>query len=144
MATIAKRTNPKLWDEVKSEITAGDRGGNAGQWSARKAQLSVHEYKRRGGGYVGRKPAGNGLVAWTKEEWGTRSGEESLKSGERYLPRKTRQTLTSKDYERTTAKKRADTKSGKQFSSQPADVADKTARSRKQPKDIPSKKRRSK
>ena len=141
MATSAKRTDPKLWDEVKSEITAGDRGGNAGQWSARKAQLSVHEYKRRGGGYIGPKRADNGLTEWTNEDWGTRSGAESLKSGERYLPRKARQSLTKSEYDRTTEKKRTDLKSGKQFSKQPPDVAGKTAQSRIEDKKRPAKHR---
>lgn len=51
MSQTAKRTDPMLWERVKSEITAGDKGGDAGEWSARKAQMSVSEYKRRGGGY---------------------------------------------------------------------------------------------
>ena len=29
------------------------RGGKAGQWSARKAQLLASEYKKAGGGYRG-------------------------------------------------------------------------------------------
>ena len=130
MATTAKRSDPKLWEKVKIDITADDRGGEAGQWSARKAQLSVQEYKRRGGGYAGAKQADNSLTKWTKEDWGTKSGCESLKSGERYLPRKARESLTKKEYDATTDKKRADLKAGKQFSRQPAAIAAKTASSR--------------
>ena len=55
MADTAKKTDPALWDRVKQEIAEGDRGGKSGQWSARKAQLASQEYKRRGGGYAGRK-----------------------------------------------------------------------------------------
>jgi len=34
-----------------SRIKAGTKGGNAGQWSARKAQLLASQYKKKGGGY---------------------------------------------------------------------------------------------
>ena len=30
---------------------AGTKGGKAGQWSARKAQMLAKEYKAKGGGY---------------------------------------------------------------------------------------------
>jgi|TARA_R100001086_G_scaffold117453_1_gene60310 hypothetical protein len=32
-------------------IKAGSKGGNPGQWSARKAQLLAARYKKGGGGY---------------------------------------------------------------------------------------------
>ena len=32
-------------------IKAGTKGGNAGQWSARKAQMLAKAYKDAGGGY---------------------------------------------------------------------------------------------
>jgi hypothetical protein len=67
MSKTAQRTDPKLWEKVKSEITKGRKGGDAGQWSARKAQLAVQEYKKRGGRYVGRKAADNTLARWTDE-----------------------------------------------------------------------------
>ena len=67
------------------------------------------------------------MTEWTREEWGTKSGEKSLESGERYLPKKAREELSAEEYARTSAKKRADLKKGKQFSAQPADVAAKTA-----------------
>ncbi len=128
MAKTAERTDPKLWDKVKTEVTEGDKGGRPGQWSARKAQLAVHEYKDEGGGYKGDKSADNALSQWTREDWGTKSGENSEDTGERYLPKQARESLTDAEYNRTTAKKRADTRKGKQFSAQPKDVADKTAR----------------
>ena len=34
-----------------NRIKAGTKGGNAGQWSARKAQMLAREYKKAGGGY---------------------------------------------------------------------------------------------
>jgi len=34
-----------------NSIKAGSKGGNPGQWSARKAQLLASRYKKSGGGY---------------------------------------------------------------------------------------------
>jgi len=130
MASSAERTNPALWERVKHEITEGDKGGNAGEWSARKAQMAVQRYKTEGGGYKGRKAADNHLAQWTREEWGTKSGEASKETGERYLPKRARAALSDQEYTRTTAKKRADTAKGKQFSAQPAEIAAKTADAR--------------
>lgn len=130
MAASAKKTDPKLWDKVKDRITKGDKGGHAGQWSARKAQMAVQEYKKAGGGYEGRKTADNHLSQWTQEEWGTKSGQNSGKTGERYLPKQAREHLSDSEYRRTTAKKRADTAQGRQHSAQPRDIARKTAADR--------------
>jgi hypothetical protein len=130
MASTAKRTDPRLWETVKAEITAGSKGGTRGQWSARKAQMATAEYRKRGGGYAGPKRGDNGLAQWTKEEWGTASGRRSRDTGERYLPKDARKDLTAEEYRRTSAKKRADTRAGRQFSAQPKDVARKTSRHR--------------
>ncbi len=127
MTETAERTDPALWDEVKQAITAGDKGGDAGEWSARKAQMAVAEYKKRGGGYVGVKDPHNSLHEWSEEDWGTKSGKKSGDTHERYLPRAARDAISDDDYRRTTAKKRADTKKGRQHSPQPKDVAEKTA-----------------
>jgi hypothetical protein len=130
MSETAEKTDPELWEKVKKRVTAGDKGGDKGEWSARKAQLAVAEYKKAGGGYRGKKDPHNHLTEWTREEWGTKSGKESGETGERYLPKKAREALSDAEYKRTTAKKRADTRKGKQFSAQPKDVADKTAAAR--------------
>lgn len=75
------------------------------------------------------------LKKWGKEDWGTKSGKNSTQgkkaSGERYLPKKARQALSDKEYARSTAKKRAAIRKGKQHSKQPDDVAKKTAKYRK-------------
>jgi hypothetical protein len=133
MAATAKRTDPKLWERVKAKITRGSKGGDPGEWSARKAQLAVAEYKRAGGGYRGRKGADNHLVQWQREDWGTKSGRTSRATGERYLPKRARERLTDEEYRRTTAKKRADSRKGRQFSKQPREVARKAAAARKAP-----------
>jgi hypothetical protein len=127
MGSTARRSDPALWEQVKRGITEGNKGGAPGQWSARKAQMAVQEYKRRGGGYEGSKSPDNNLHQWTKEDWGTGSGKRSSDSGERYLPRQAREHLSEEEYRRTSAKKRDDTRDGQQFSRQPDDVARKTA-----------------
>jgi len=71
------------------------------------------------------------LKNWTKQDWGTKSGKPSAKTGERYLPKKAISALSSKEYAATTRKKKADTAKGKQHSSQPKKVAKKTAKYRK-------------
>ena len=129
------RSNEKLWKKVVAEVKAGTKGGNAGQWSARKAQLATLLYKKRGGKYTGAKTeAQKDLTKWTKEDWGTKSGKNSTQgkeaTGERYLPKKARESLSDKEYKATSAKKRKDTKDGKQFSKQPKKVAEKTAKHR--------------
>jgi hypothetical protein len=131
MSAVAEKTDPKLWEKVKAEVTKGDKGGKPGQWSARKAQMASHEYQAAGGGYKGKKTADNHLEQWQEEDWGTKSGRKSSETGERYLPEKAREHLTDAEYKRTTAKKRADSRQGKQFSAQPKDVAAKTAKDRK-------------
>ena len=44
-------TKPAMRKRLFNKIKAGTKGGNAGQWSARKAQLLASEYKKAGGGY---------------------------------------------------------------------------------------------
>lgn len=130
MPHSALRTDPELWEAVKRDVTRGSKGGRAGQWSARKAQIAVQEYKRRGGAYADRKTRDNNLTQWTREEWGTRSGGRSRDTGERYLPERVLEALSDEEYARTTAKKRRDTRQGRQFSRQPRDVARKAAKAR--------------
>lgn len=126
----AKKTDPDLWEEVKQEYMESDKGGDRGQWSARKAQLAVQEYKRRGGGYDDDGPdqEDTDLHQWTEEDWGTRSGGKSDDTGERYLPKKVRMLLTEDEYARSTQKK----KDGEtQFVDQPDDVKEKVAHIKK-------------
>lgn len=128
-------TKPELRERIKDRIKAGGKGGKPGQWSARKAQMLAQEYKKAGGGYKGgKKESQKSLSKWTKEEWGTKSGKPSTQgkkaTGERYLPKKARESLSKEEYARTSRKKREDSKKGKQFSKQPKDVAKKTAKYR--------------
>lgn len=128
-------TNPQMRERIKNRIMAGSKGGKPGQWSARKAQLLAQAYKKAGGGYSGSKTAKQkSLSKWTKEEWGTKSGKPSTQgpkaTGERYLPKKAREALSSKEYAATSKAKREGTRKGKQFVAQPKNIAKKTARYR--------------
>jgi hypothetical protein len=44
-------TKPTMRKALFEKIKAGTKGGDAGEWSARKAQLLAKEYKAAGGGY---------------------------------------------------------------------------------------------
>ena len=126
------RTNEKLWEKSKAEA----KSKMGGKHSARAIQLAGKIYKEKGGEYTGKKTAAQkSMSKWAKEDWGTKSGKNSTlgskATGERYLPKKAREALSSAEYKRTSDKKKEDTKKGKQFSKQPESVAKKTARFRK-------------
>ncbi len=44
-------TKPTMRKRLFEKIKAGSKGGDPGEWSARKAQLLAREYKKAGGGY---------------------------------------------------------------------------------------------
>lgn len=44
-------TKPTMRKTLFERIKAGSKGGDPGEWSARKAQLLAREYKSKGGGY---------------------------------------------------------------------------------------------
>ena len=44
-------TNPTMRRNLFNRIKRGTKGGKAGQWSARKAQMLAKAYKAAGGGY---------------------------------------------------------------------------------------------
>jgi hypothetical protein len=126
------RSNPTLWEKAKSEAKAK----MGGKHSARAMQLAGKIYKEKGGTYSGPKTESQkDLSKWTKEDWGTKSGKPSTQgpkaTGERYLPKKARESLSSKEYAATTRAKRKGTKEGKQFVAQPKNIAERTAKYRK-------------
>jgi hypothetical protein len=55
------------------------------------------------------KKSQKSLKKWTSEDWGTKSGKPSTQgpkaTGERYLPKKARESLSAKEYAATTKKK---------------------------------------
>jgi len=44
-------TKPGMRKTLFNKIKAGTKGGDPGEWSARKAQLLAVQYKKAGGGY---------------------------------------------------------------------------------------------
>jgi len=71
------------------------------------------------------------LKAWTRQDWRTKSGKPSGKTGERYLPAAAIKALSPQEYQATTRAKREGTRAGKQFVRQPKKIQAKTARFRR-------------
>lgn len=44
-------TKPSMRKALFNKIKSGSKGGDAGQWSARKSQMLAREYKAKGGSY---------------------------------------------------------------------------------------------
>ena len=112
-------TDPALRQRLKDEITQGDKGGRSGQWSARKAQLLVHEYEKAGGGYKEDKQTDEQkhLHEWTEEEWTTADGKPAEREDgmHRYLPKEAWDKLTPEEKAATEAKKHEGDEAGHQF-----------------------------
>lgn len=120
--STATKTKPSLWKGIVSRVKSGSKGGNAGEWSARKAQLAVGLYKKAGGGYSGAKSSSNSLSKWGKQKWTTSSGKPS-EGKRRYLPKAAWAALSPSERAATNkAKSQGDSK-GKQFVKQPSEVA---------------------
>lgn len=130
-------TDPALRERIKRRIVAGSRGGKAGQWSARKAQLIAAEYKAAGGGYRSgaRTEAQRSLRKWTAEKWTTSDGKPAIRRGGsvRYLPRDAWDMLTPAQKAATNRKKREGSLTGSQFvaNTRAAAKAGKAVRSRR-------------
>ena len=127
---VATKTKPKLWAQIVAEVKAGSAGGKPGQWSGRKAQIATARYKKRGGGYKGKKSGSNSLSRWSKQKWRTSSGKPS-EGKRRYLPDKAWSKLSKSERKATNAAKAKGNKQGKQFVKQPKKIAKKTRKYRK-------------
>lgn len=127
--SVAKKTNPSKWKAVVAKVKASTKGGDPGEWSARKAQLAVQEYKKSGGGYVGPKSSDNSLSKWTDQKWTTSDGSPS-QGKKRYLPEKAWSSLSAGEKAATNRAKAAGNAQGKQFVAQPKAVAKKVAKFR--------------
>jgi hypothetical protein len=127
--SVAKKTNPSKWKAVVAKVKASTKGGDTGEWSARKAQLAVQEYKASGGGYVGKKSSDNSLSKWTDQKWKTSDGTPS-QGKKRYLPEKAWSSLSTGEKAATNRAKAAGNAQGKQFVAQPKTVAKKVAKFR--------------
>ena len=127
--SVAKKTNPSKWKAVVAKVKASTKGGDPGEWSARKSQLAVQEYKASGGGYVGKKSSDNSLSKWTDQKWKTSDGSPS-EGKKRYLPEKAWSSLSTGEKAATNRTKAAGNAQGKQFVAQPKTVAKKVAKFR--------------
>ena len=117
-AADARYTDPALRERLKRRITAGTKGGRAGQWSARKAQLLARAYEEAGGGYTGgRDERQRHLAEWTEEHWTTADGAPAERGDgtHRYLPEKAWGKLTAAQKRATDRKKVAGSRRGEQF-----------------------------
>jgi hypothetical protein len=111
-------TKPELREKIKERVVAGSKGGRAGQWSARKAQLVAHEYTAEGGGYGRtRNPAQKSLQQWGDERWHTSDSKPAVQRNKtrRYLPDAAWKQLSPQQRKATDRKKVAGSKRGKQF-----------------------------
>jgi hypothetical protein len=127
------RTNEKLWKRIVASVKAGSKGGDPGEWSARKAQLATLRYKKAGGGYSGSKTkAQQSLSKWTREKWRTSDGKPAARKGgtTRYLPNAAWKKLSAAEKAATNRKKLAGDRSGRQFvpNTKAAKAASKSAR----------------
>jgi hypothetical protein len=119
-------TKPALRERIKKQVMAGSSGGDAGEWSARKAHLVTQKYKAAGGGFSGAKTEGQkSLSKWTKEDWKTSDGKPS-EGKKRYLPAKAWDSLSPSEKASTNKAKSQGDKQGKQFVPQPKKIAQKT------------------
>lgn len=123
-------TKPSLRERLKDKIMSGSKGGDPGEWSARKAQLLATEYEKAGGGYSGAKTgAQKSLSKWTGEKWRTSDGKPS-EGKKRYLPEKAWSALSASEKAATNKAKAEGNSKGKQFVKQPESVAKKAAKYR--------------
>jgi len=138
----SRYTKPELRKKIYDKIKRGSKGGDAGEWSARKAQLLAKEYEKQGGGY--RKSLGDeqkSLKKWSAQDWMTSGTFENKKKGKnkevksegskRYLPKKAWEALSESEKKKTNKSKSKGNKEGKQFVAQPKDIAKKTSKYRK-------------
>lgn len=112
------RTDKPRWKRIVASVKAGSKGGNPGQWSARKAQLATLRYKKSGGGYSGPKTkAQKSLTKWTGEKWRTSDSKPAKRKGgtSRYLPDAAWKRLTPAQKAATNRVKRTGSRAGKQF-----------------------------
>jgi hypothetical protein len=137
-------TDPVLRERLKKKILAGDKGGDPGEWSARKAQLLTRAYEKAGGAYKNSKrtESQKSLQTWTEEDWTTSDGGPSQREGGkvRYLPKEAWENLSEAEKKQANASKRKGDRAGKQFVPNPE--AAKDARKAAQEKKSVSKKRK--
>lgn len=114
-----KYTKPELRRKIKQEIMESDKGGKPGQWSARKSQLLVQEYEKRGGGYQGEKDeAARSLEEWTEQNWQTQEEDGKARKNnktKRYLPQEVWERLSEEEKQEVEENKQSASQQGEQY-----------------------------
>jgi hypothetical protein len=115
-----KYTKPELREQIKEEIKASDQGGKPGQWSARKSQLLVQEYEKRGGGYTTdqKDESAKSLEEWTEQNWQTQEGEGQARQDgktKRYLPQAVWERLSEEEKREAEESKKQASQKGQQY-----------------------------
>jgi hypothetical protein len=115
-----KYTNPELRRRLKDEILQSDKGGKAGQWSARKSQILVREYEAQGGGYQTseKDEAAHSLEEWEEQNWQTEDGSDRARNGnitKRYLPKAVWDKLSASEKQEAERSKEEASKKGAQY-----------------------------
>ncbi len=122
-----KYTKPDLRHEIKDDLMQSDKGGKSGQWSARKSQLLVQEYEKRGGGYKNNEKdqAAKSLEQWSDEDWQTQGGSSKARQDDktkRYLPKAVWDKLSDSEKQEAEKSKQKASKAGQQHVDWPAAV----------------------
>ena len=115
----SKYTKPKLRKEIKEDLQSSDKGGKPGQWSARKSQMLVQEYEKKGGGYTSKSKdsEAKSLERWTDQDWQTIDGEADARDGrttQRYLPKAVWAKLSAEERREAERTKTTRSRAGKQ------------------------------
>jgi len=97
-----------------------DKGGEPGQWSARKSQLLVQEYEKQGGGYKSdeKDEAAQSLENWSEQEWQTADGDADAREEgktKRYLPKEVWEQLSEEEKKEAKRTKEKASKEGEQY-----------------------------
>jgi hypothetical protein len=114
-----KYTDPELRRRLKDQILQSDKGGKAGQWSARKSQILVREYESQGGEYrtSEKDKAARSLEEWEEQDWQTEDGSDRAREGKitkRYLPKAVWDKLSASEKQEAERSKEEASKKGLQ------------------------------
>lgn len=118
-------------EQAKNRIKAGSKGGPAGVWSARKAQLLGTYCKKHGCSLDRNSKAAKSMKKWQDEKWTTSDGSPSRKEGrksvKRYRPASVWKKLDKKEKASLNRSKTAGDKKGKAIVSLPKKLKKKAA-----------------
>lgn len=102
--TLEDKTKPRLYKQIYDRLMASSKYGDPGEWSARKSQALVREYKERGGDWKKQKRSTTSLERWQQQNWRYSSRKYAELDG-RYLPDAVWKRLTSRQKQITNRNK---------------------------------------